>query len=74
MVGLRLSLTSHFAMFMIVSNQGRRQLREIGGAKLKSGEQRLSPKSEGFFWPKSEFFRQKAGDLQIKKKKVFAEI
>ena len=52
--------------------QGRRQLREIGGAKLKSGGQTFSPKCEGFFWPKSQIFRPKAGDLQ--KKKVFAEI
>ena len=51
--------------------QGRRQLREIGGAKLKSGGQRFSPnfsgrnqkkkkksspKSEGFFWPKSQIW------------------
>ena len=31
------------------AHQGRRQLQEIGGAKLKSGGQRSSPKSEGFF-------------------------
>ena len=49
-------------------HQGRRQLREIeGGAKLKSGGQRFSPKREGFFWPKSQIFRPKAGDLQKKK-------
>ena len=30
-----------------------------------------SPKSEGFFWPKSQIFRPKPGDLQ-KKKKAFA--
>ena len=42
--------------------QGRRQLREIGG-------QRFSPKCEGFFWPKSQIFRPKAGDLQNKIKK-----
>ena len=44
--------------------QGRRQLREIGAAKLKSGEQRFSPKCEDLFWPKSQIFRPKAGDLQ----------
>ena len=37
------------------------------GAKLKSGEQRFSPKCEGFFWPKSQIFRPKAGDLQKNK-------
>ena len=67
--------------------QGRRQLREIVGAKLKSRGQRISPnfsgrnhrwspkknnnkgfspRSEGFFWPKSQIFRSKAGDLQKK--------
>ena len=50
-------------------NQGRRQLCEIGGAKLKSGGQRFSPKCEGFFWPKSQIFRPKAGDLQKNKNK-----
>ena len=40
-----------------------------GGAKLKSGEQRFSPKCEGFFWPKSQIFRPKAGGLKKKKKK-----
>ena len=45
-----------------------------GGTKLKSGGgQRFSPKCEGFFWPKSQTFRPKAGDLR-KKKKIFAEI
>ena len=39
-----------------------------GGAKLKSGGQRFSPKCEGFFWPKSQIFQPKAGDLQKKKK------
>ena len=49
--------------------QWRRQLREIGGAKLKSGGQRFSPKCEGFFWPKSQIFRPKAaGDLQKRKR------
>ena len=43
-----------------------------GGAKFKSGGQRSSPKSEGFFWPKSQIFFPKTGDLE--KKKVFAEI
>ena len=58
----------------VSSNQGRRQLCEIGGeAKLKSGGQRFSPKCEGFFWPKSQIFRPNAGDLH-KKKKVFAKI
>ena len=47
------------------------ELRQIGGAKLKSGGQRFSPKCEGFFWPKTQIFRPKAGEL---KKKVFAEI
>ena len=54
--------------------QGRPQLREIGGGKLKSGGQRFSPKSERFFWPKSQIFRPKAGDLKKKNLKVFAEI
>ena len=48
-------------------HSGRRQLREIVGAKLKSGGQRFSPKSEGFFRPKSQIFRPKAGDLQKKR-------
>ena len=49
--------------------------RDRGGAKLKSWGQRFSPKCKGFFWPKSQIFLPKAGDLQIKKKKkVFAEI
>ena len=40
-----------------------------------SPKRRSSPKSEGFFWPKSQIFRPKAGDLQKKKKeKIFAEI
>ena len=43
-----------------------------GGAKSKSAGQRFPPKSEGFYWPKSQIFRPKTGDLQ--KKKVFAEI
>ena len=56
----------------LISIQGRRQLREIGGAKLKSGgkgfrriflaeitgdlpkKKKSSPKSKGFFWPKSQ--------------------
>ena len=34
-------------------DQGRRQLREIGGGdKIKIGGQRFLPISEGFFWPK----------------------
>ena len=37
------------------------------GAKFKSGGQRFSLKSEGFFWPKSQIFRPKAGDLQKKR-------
>ena len=42
-----------------------------GKAKLKSGGQRFLPKCEGFFWPKSQIFQPKAGDLR--KKMVFAE-
>ena len=51
-------------------SQGRRQLREIGGgAKLKSRGQRFSTKCEGLFWPKSQIFRPKAGDLTPPPKK-----
>ena len=34
-----------------------------------SKKKRSSPKSEGFFWQKSQIFRPKAGDLQKLKKK-----
>ena len=43
------------------------------GGKIEIRGQRFSPKCEGFFWPKSQVFRPKAGDLH-KKKKVFAQI
>ena len=39
---------------------------------ISKKKKRSLPKSEGFFWPKSQIFRPKAGDFQ--KKKVFAEI
>ena len=41
------------------------------GAKLKSGGQRFSPKSEGFFWPKSQiltFFSPKNTNFLLPKK------
>ena len=33
------------------------------GGKIKIRGQRFSPKCEGFFWPKSQIVRPKAGDL-----------
>ena len=36
---------------------------------MVSKKKRSSPTYEGFFWPKSQIFRPKAGDLQKKKKK-----
>ena len=92
------------SFFENIAFQGRHQLREIGGAKLKSGGQRFSPKcegrnhkfsdqkvfaekkkvtrkkkekkrsspkSEGFFWPKSQiltFFSPKNTNFFLPKK------
>ena len=43
-----------------------RQLREIRGDKIKIGGAKVFAE---FFWPKSQIFRPKAGDLQKKEKK-----
>ena len=53
---------------ILATRQGRRQLREIGGAKIFADFRKLFS-GRNF----NVFFRPKAGDLQ-KKKKVFAEI
>ena len=50
--------------------QRHRQLREVGGAKLKSGGQSF----RRIFLAEITNFPPKAGDLKKKKKKVFAEI
>ena len=55
--------------FSIQEFRGVASFARSGGAKLKSGGQRFSPISEGFFWPKSQIFRPKADDLQNKIKK-----
>ena len=39
------------------------------GSKIKIRGAKVSPKCEGFFWPKSQIFRPEAGDLQNKKKR-----
>ena len=57
-----------------IANRGVASFARSGGAKLNSGGQRSSPKSEGFFWPKSQIFRSKAGDLQKKKGLTLAKI
>ena len=42
-----------------------------GQKQVISKKKRFSPKSEGFFWPKSQIFRPKPGDLQkIQKNKT----